>query len=841
MNKFESMSFRKDFVLPVEEQDRMLGFIKWGKKNDYPYFLVDLFNGSAWHQGIIKNKTHYIAGGGIEVVTGNLQRFLENPYSDFTMDEIVEQLAFDYELFGAFAVKGTWNKEGTRVVRWEYLAVDMIRISADERMYYLSDDWTVQQQSAEKTNLRTISALDENNKVGSFIIYYKDPAKKGRKEQGVYPKPPYNGGITAIQTDVDISKFHMYELQNGFKSGTMITFMDGFPETQEEAESFKNQIKGPASNIENSGDIIITFAPSADQAPKVESLTGNDLDKRYESLESSVQQNILVAHAVVAPSLFGVAPEGSFNAAESAELFEIFKKTYVDTRQRRLEWMLNYMIELSGDVGTVKLKDVKPIGVAETAPVATTPGAEAPVDVAKSALNGAQIASLIDVVAKIKEGILTPDSALQVLLASFPTIDEAQARRIVGINSPQIMSSCKHNFDDDDIGYFAQYGESANKYNTIMSFSIPWDTPMDEVFKKQDEIFATIGQVTVGGEGSKGLGKNDGGSEFEVRYKYQQIPGIPPVKTQSRAFCIKLIELNRLYTRQEIETISLKLGYDVWRYRGGWYTNPDTGKTTPWCRHEWVQQLVIAKAGTKNIEVVQPEVKTNEIKITTSKEGAETAIEFFKESTGIQMKIGKVAENIDPEKMQISLTEVKNILREYKISNTIEDNAELSFKTTSGAYGVVWHRGGQISEINLGQNVNLRGAVNTDATKRFEIVLSKQGRYLTQRNNAHVDEINIDKYVATHEMGHVIALSQNPNSAAYFAKLKPIFSQYKKEMQQSVINNDIKNLNEISLGGYARTNLNEFHAEAFSEYRLSSTPGKYAKLVGKLIDQHFKK
>ena len=210
MNKIESMSFRKDFVLPVEEQDRMLGFIKWGKKNDYPYFLIDLYNGSAWHQGIIKNKTYYIAGGGLQVVNGNLDRFLTNAYSDFTMDEIVEQLAFDYELFGAFAVKGTWNKEGTRVAVYEYLSIDSIRVSSDERMYYLSDDWTMQQQSPEKTNLRTIPALDENNKVGSFVLYYKDPSKKGRKEHGVYPKPPYQGGITAIQTDVDISKFNMY-------------------------------------------------------------------------------------------------------------------------------------------------------------------------------------------------------------------------------------------------------------------------------------------------------------------------------------------------------------------------------------------------------------------------------------------------------------------------------------------------------------------------------------------------------------------------------------------------------------------------------------------------------
>ena len=651
MNKFESMSFRKDFLLPIEEQDRMLGFTKWGKKNDYPYFLVDLYNGSAWHQGIIKNKTHYIAGGGVEVVTGNLQRFLENPFSDFTMDEIVEQLAFDYELFGAFAVKGTWNKEGTRVVRWEYLAIDMIRISSDERMYYLSDDWTVQQQSAEKTNLRTIPALDENNKTGAFVIYYKDPSKRGRREQGTYAKPPYHGGITAIQTDCDISKFHMYELQNGFKSGTMITFMDGFPETQEEAESFKNQIKGPASNIENSGDIIITFAPSADQAPRVESLTGNDRDKRYGSLESSVQQNILVSHSVVSPSLFGVAPEGSFNAAESAELFEIFKKTYVDTRQRRIEWMLNYMIQLSGDIGTVKLRDVNPIGKVEIAPsqpVIGQPAIDAPVDVAKSALNGAQIASLIDVVAKIKEGLLTSESALSIVLASFPTIDELQARKIVGLDSsPQQMSSCKFEHEDDEIEYFTKYGESAGDFDVIATFPIAWDTPSDEVFSKQDQLFATIGEISAelndfdknvlkligDGEDSNAIAKaldtnieeiaksmaklmkwevitkgevTDLGKSlvrevdipierFEVRYGYRTRLDVPPAKSGSRQFCERLIGINRLYTKDEINSISDRVDRDVWRYRGGWYTNPDTQASTPWCRHEWIQQLVVKR------------------------------------------------------------------------------------------------------------------------------------------------------------------------------------------------------------------------------------------------------
>lgn len=652
--KMTSLTFKKDYIKPDEEKDRMLGFIKWGKKNDYPYFLIDLYNGSAWHQGIIKNKTYYIAGGGLEVVSGNMQPFIENKYAEFDMNEIAEMLCHDYEMFGGFCAIGTWNRDGSRVAVWEHVDLDSIRVDESERMYYISDDWTAMQQSAEKTNLRAIPALDMTNKTGKFIIYYKDPVKKTKKEKGIYPKPPYYGGITAIQTDVDISRFHMHEIANSFKGGTMISFTDGYPETQEEAENIKAQVKGRSQSVEDAGEIVITFSDTKDKAPIVQSLNGNDLDKRYETTENSVQQNILVAHSVVAPSLFGVAPAGSFNAAETGDLYEIFKKTYVESRQKRLEWMINYMAELSGFVGKLKLKDVAPIGAEQpTAPAPTIPGDipsnETQVDVAKSALNGAQIASLIDVVAKIKEGLLTSESALSIVLASFPTIDEAQARRIVGLqpSGAQQMSSCKHqeSFSDDEIGYFAQYGTPSHEFKVLASYPIVWDTPSEEVFSKQEQIFATIGEIKVG---LKDIDKNvlsliqkgeDGvaisqalnttveevakslkrltdwelvskmeitetgstlieevevpAERFEVVYTYREIPGIPPVMTQSRAFCQRLIGLNRKYTREEINTISMRVDRDVWRYRGGWYHNPDTGANTPWCRHEWVQQLVI--------------------------------------------------------------------------------------------------------------------------------------------------------------------------------------------------------------------------------------------------------
>lgn len=75
-----------------------------------------------------------------------------------------------------------------------------------------------------------------------------------------------------------------------------------------------------------------------------------------------------------------------------------------------------------------------------------------------------------------------------------------------------------------------------------------------------------------------------------VKYSYEVKPNIgPPLIPTSRPFCIKMIGLNRLYSRAEIESISLRLGYSVWDRKGGWWGG------SPECRHRWVSSIVVKK------------------------------------------------------------------------------------------------------------------------------------------------------------------------------------------------------------------------------------------------------
>ena len=79
-------------------------------------------------------------------------------------------------------------------------------------------------------------------------------------------------------------------------------------------------------------------------------------------------------------------------------------------------------------------------------------------------------------------------------------------------------------------------------------------------------------------------------------YKYDLRPDAPRLVPggESRAFCKRLIELGKYYTREEIDKMSSILGYDVWKRRGGWYHNPKTDVNEPACRHEW-QPIVVRR------------------------------------------------------------------------------------------------------------------------------------------------------------------------------------------------------------------------------------------------------
>lgn len=83
-------------------------------------------------------------------------------------------------------------------------------------------------------------------------------------------------------------------------------------------------------------------------------------------------------------------------------------------------------------------------------------------------------------------------------------------------------------------------------------------------------------------------------SEIFIRYSYEVKPGVgPAIIPGSRPFCRKLIEMDKIYTRAEIESISQRVGFSVWDRKGGFWNNG--GEIEEECRHRWVSHVIIKK------------------------------------------------------------------------------------------------------------------------------------------------------------------------------------------------------------------------------------------------------
>jgi len=81
----------------------------------------------------------------------------------------------------------------------------------------------------------------------------------------------------------------------------------------------------------------------------------------------------------------------------------------------------------------------------------------------------------------------------------------------------------------------------------------------------------------------------DGSVIISTKYRYNG-----PRDNKNRPFCARLMDLGKIYDREEIDMISARLGYDVWKRRGGWYRvpNSDPALNIPHCRHNWEQIIV---------------------------------------------------------------------------------------------------------------------------------------------------------------------------------------------------------------------------------------------------------
>jgi DNA-binding MarR family transcriptional regulator len=352
--------------VPTFKEARGKDWILYGDdgeyKNRYPEYLLNLYRRSAKNHAIINSKKDYVVGQGWAVKSegldtmrlARLQQFMNEPNQYESLNDILEKVALDYELYNGFALEIVYNQLNDKIAAIYHADFARYRSNEDGTCYYYSEDWSKHQPVIEK-----IDAFNWKEPSGKQLLYVKGYSPDCK----YYPLPTYLGSTAYVELDVEIANFHLNSVKNNFVGGTIVSFYNGEP-TQEEQEEIERQIKSKFTGTDNANSIVLNFADSKDRGVEIQQLNGNDFDKRFDILNKTVQREIYAGHQVTDPALFGIKEDGIFTSRNQlVDSFELFQNTYVNGRQQFIERVFNELAALQGLSNCLYIKDTEPISI----------------------------------------------------------------------------------------------------------------------------------------------------------------------------------------------------------------------------------------------------------------------------------------------------------------------------------------------------------------------------------------------------------------------------------------------------------------------------------------------
>jgi hypothetical protein len=114
-----------------------------------------------------------------------------------------------------------------------------------------------------------------------------------------------------------------------------VNFANGVPEPEKQAEIMM-QWERKLSGAKNSGKFLMSFNEGKDAMPEVEAFPLSDADKQYQFLSEESTRQIMRAHRVTSPLLFGIREGGGLgsNKDEMTVALSIFTQHVIEPLQR---------------------------------------------------------------------------------------------------------------------------------------------------------------------------------------------------------------------------------------------------------------------------------------------------------------------------------------------------------------------------------------------------------------------------------------------------------------------------------------------------------------------------
>jgi hypothetical protein len=616
-------------VLTTEKADRG-GWVNFGERNLFPNYLRELSETSPVHGSLCISIGDMIAGKAIHA--GAYQARVDS----LDTYNVSYGASHDLKKYGGYYIEVIYTLDKSGIAKLKHIPFEECRIGIDTESediigVYHSEDWSATKRKKNKpVFIPRFNPLKKS--MEGRQMYWCFNYTSGQ----VYPRPDYWSAVNYIELSKQIGIYHCSNILSGLFPSFIVNFYNGETDPEKQRKMMTDW-ESKLSGARNAGKFIMTFNEPDTQKVDVIPFPIQDADKQYEFLSESSRKEVMIAHRITTPLLFGIRDNTGFgsNKDEMETGLQIFINQVIEPAQRKVTDGLEEI--LSVEMEGIQLMIVPNTPLKTQSMIADEAQASGSGDVAGTALNGAQISSMIEILIQSATGVLPVPSAKAVMKASFPTLTDQQVEDIfTGISSGSVnpseiamnaVQTMMHHLSgkkkveterlnlDDSADVLIALGEKPDAdWILIDEFKVDYDTDDED-----NQLLESIESHELATRVVKGTpnqiseqDKRMNSKLFITRYRYRGDP------SPQRPFCKKMMSADLLYRKEDIEAMENKVVNSGWGAYGEdtysiWLTKTCSASHNLYkgggnCYHFWQKEVYISSRVAK-IDLESPSAK----------------------------------------------------------------------------------------------------------------------------------------------------------------------------------------------------------------------------------------
>jgi len=350
--------------------------VYYGETNDFPSYIIELYNKSSISSTAINSIADAIVGGGL---TAEDESILDRANRDGeSWNDIFKKVALDRAIFGGYALEIIWSNDRTKITDVYHIDFSYVRAhKCNERG--IVPGYFVSSEFENKGRLRVsdddmvfLPRFNKLDRTSPSQLYYFNPYRPGMK---YYPLPDYQGGLNIISLDAEIDNFHTNNIKNGLAPSLSITTFTNAD--AEDRETIERQLRQAYAGSDNAGSLIYMDVANKDEAPIITPIPQNGADGYYTTVNDMVTQKILTSHRIVSPMLLGIKTEGQLGGrTEMLEAQALFLKNVIEPKQSDILTTFEEILYCNGYTGGLGVEQVRIFEDGEETEVVTSVDAE---------------------------------------------------------------------------------------------------------------------------------------------------------------------------------------------------------------------------------------------------------------------------------------------------------------------------------------------------------------------------------------------------------------------------------------------------------------------------------